>query len=169
MVAGLCTLPARADEYADIQLMLRQGKAADALVRIDKGLAAKPRDVQLRFMKGVALNDSGKAADAAAVYTGLTQEFPELPEPYNNLAVILASQGALDKARVALEMAIRLNPSYAVAHDNLGDVYARMAAQAWAKSIELDAGNTAAGAKLNLVREIVAPRPGAKTPARPAR
>lgn len=168
-VALLAAAPAGADELRDLQALLRQGKTTEALARIEKALAERPKDAQLRFLKGVALTDSGKAADAAQVFTGLTQDFPELPEPYNNLAAILASQGAFDKARVALEMAIRLNPGYAVAHENLGDVYARLAAQAWNRSLELEANNAAAKAKLALVRDIIAPKDAGRAGGRPAR
>lgn len=167
--ALLAAAPAGADELRDLQALLRQGKTTEALARIEKALAERPKDAQLRFLKGVALTDSGKAADAAQVFTGLTQDFPELPEPYNNLAAILASQGAFDKARVALEMAIRLNPGYAVAHENLGDVYARLAAQAWNRSLELEANNAAAKAKLALVRDIIAPKDAGRAGGRPAR
>ncbi len=161
--------PACADDIRDLQALLRQGKTTEALARIEKALSERPKDAQLRFLKGVALTDSGKAADAAQVFTGLTQDFPELPEPYNNLAAILASQGAFDKARVALEMAIRLNPGYAVAHENLGDVYARLAAQAWNRSLELEANNPGAKAKLAQVRDIIAPKDAGRAGARPAR
>ena len=78
-------------------------------------------------MKGLILTEQGKPADAIKIFTGLTEDYPELPEPYNNLAVLYASQGQYDKARTALEMSIRTHPSYATAHENLGDIYAKMA------------------------------------------
>ncbi|HNZ90903.1 MAG TPA: tetratricopeptide repeat protein, partial [Acidovorax sp.] len=91
---------------------------------------------------------------------------PELPEPYNNLAVIYASQNQLDKARTALEMAVRNNPAYAAAHENLGDIYARQAYQSYAKAQKLEANNAAVKSKLALVRQLL--QPVAARPAKPA-
>ena len=128
-----------ADDYSEITQLLRTGKAQEALVKADQRIAANPRDPQLRFLRGVAQADTGKQADAIATFTKLTEDYPELPEPYNNLAVLYANQNQLDKARAALEMAIRTNPSYATAHENLGDIYAKLAGQAYNKALQLDA------------------------------
>ena len=154
---------AHADEYSDVNQLLRLGKHSEALARADQYLSSKPRDPQMRFLKGVIQSESGKPNDAAATFVKLTEEFPELPEPYNNLAVIYAGQGQYDKARIALEMAIRTNPSYATAQENLGDVYARMANQAYNKALQLDAGNAAVQPKLALIHELVSTAPAAGT------
>lgn len=137
-LALLAAGTAFADDYADVGELLRAGQSAQALARADQYLAAKPRDPQMRFLKGMALTQAGRTADAIAAYTALTEEYPELPEPYNNLAVLYAGQGQLDKARAALEVAVRANPAYAVAHENLGDIHARLAEQAWARALQLD-------------------------------
>ncbi len=165
---------ARADDYADVSQLMRAGKSADAMVRADQYLAAKPRDPQMRFLKGVMQRDSGKTPEAIVTFTKLTEDFPELPEPYNNLAVLYAGQSQFDKARVALEMAIRTNPSYATAHENLGDVYAKLASQAYNKALQLDGSNAAVPPKLALIRELFSPVPKGQrlsttaTPAAPA-
>ncbi|MDR7308410.1 tetratricopeptide repeat protein [Rhodoferax saidenbachensis] len=148
---------AHADEYADVSQLVRNGKLADALTKADQYLATKPRDPQMRFLKGVIQRDSGKTSDAIATFTRLTEDYPELPEPYNNLAVLYAGQSQFDKARTALEMAIRTNPSYTTAHENLGDVYAKLASQAYGKALQLDASNTAVAPKLALIRELFNP------------
>ena len=155
---------AQADEYSDIQKLLRAGKPAEALTQTDQLLRAKPRDPQLRFLRGVALTQTGKRDQAIAVFTKLTQDYPELPEPYNNLAVLYAGQNQFDKARTALEMAIRTNPSYATAHENLGDVYARLASTAYNKALQLDGSQTASvQPKLELIQGLS--YPAAVTPA----
>ncbi|WP_367067990.1 tetratricopeptide repeat protein [Oryzisolibacter sp. LB2S] len=158
-----------ADDYAEITQLLRSGKAQEALSKADQRIAANPRDPQLRFLRGVAQADMGKQADAIATFTKLTEDYPELPEPYNNLAVLYANQNQLDKARAALEMAIRTNPSYATAHENLGDIYAKLAGQAYNRALQLDAtqANTLRP-KLALIRELFssdAKAPAAKTAA----
>ncbi len=154
-LVGTGAAQAQANDYAEITQLLKAGKASEALSKADQRLSANPRDPQLRFLKGVAQADSGKPADAVATFTKLTEEYPELPEPYNNLAVLYANQNQLDKARTALEMAIRTNPSYATAHENLGDIYAKLASQAYNKALQLDAANaTSLKPKLALIREL---------------
>lgn len=164
--ATLVFSAAHADEYADVSQMVRAGKLPEALIKADQYLAGKPRDPQMRFLKGVIQRDTGKTSDAISTFTRLTEDYPELPEPYNNLAVLYAGQSQFDKARTALEMAIRTNPSYATAHENLGDVYAKLASQAYNKALQLDASNPAVPPKLALIRELFSPA-GAKT-SRPA-
>ena len=144
-----------ADDYSDITQLLRAGKAQDALAKADQRISTNPRDPQLRFLRGVAQADIGKQTDAISTFTKLTEDYPELPEPYNNLAVLYANQNQLDKARTALEMAIRTNPAYATAHENLGDIYAKLASQAYNKALQLDASQAGTlRPKLALIREL---------------
>ena len=157
---------AHADDYADVNALLRQGKAEEALAKADAYIAGKPRDPQMRFLRGVILTDQGKPADALTTFTQLTQDYPELPEPYNNLAALYAARSEFDKARTALEMAIRLKPDYATAHENLGDVYARLAGQSYNRAQQLEAGNRTVVPKLALVRQVFSTAP--TTPAAPA-
>lgn len=154
LVSTLVT--AQADDYAEVNRLVRAGQLTEALTKADQYLAAKPRDAQMRFLKGVIQTESGKTTEAIATFSKLTGDFPELPEPYNNLAVLYAGQSQFDKARAALEMAIRTNPSYATAHENLGDVYAKLASQAYSKALQLDAGNAAVAPKLSLIRNLFA-------------
>ena len=165
---------AYANDYAEITQLLKTGKAAEALTKADQRLAESPRDPQLRFLRGVAQADSGKHNDAIVTFTKLTEEYPELPEPYNNLAVLYANQNQLDKSRAALEMAIRTNPSYATAHENLGDIYAKLASQAYSKALQLDGSNAnSVRPKLALIRNLFtaetrgSARPVAATPTPP--
>ncbi len=155
--ALLCSGAAYADDYGDVNQLLRAGKLAEALSRADQYLAAKPRDAQMRFLKGVIQTEAAKPQDAITTFSKLTEDYPELPEPYNNLAVLYAGQSQFDKARAALEMAIRTNPSYATAHENLGDVYAKLASQAYSKALQLDGANAGVPPKLGLIRSILSP------------
>src|SRR5262245_23900115 len=154
-VCLLVAFPARADDLQDASRLLKTGQHQQALERVNKVLAAKPRDPQARFLKGLIFTDQGNTRDAIDIFTKLTQDYPELPEPYNNLAVIYAAQGQYDKARVALEQSIRTHPSYATAYENLGDVYAKLASQAYDKALQIDSSNKGAQNKLSLVRELV--------------
>jgi tetratricopeptide (TPR) repeat protein len=159
---------AQSDDLQEANQLFKQGQLDRAMERVDVYLKGKPKDARGRFLKGLILAEQNKPNDAIKVFSELTQEYPELPEPYNNLAVLYASQGQYDKARAALEMAIRTHPSYATAHENLGDIYAKMASQAYDKALQLDKGNTTAQTKLNLIKELFSsanPRPTDKTAA----
>ena len=161
---------AQADELAEVQQLARTGKLAEALAKADQFLATKPRDPQMRFARAVIQADSGKTAEALVGLQKLIEDFPEIPEPYNNLAALHAADGQYDKARSALEMAIRLNPNYGAAHENLGDVYARLAGQAYGRALQLEPANAAPATKLRVLRELYSGKPAARTaaPSRPA-
>ena len=145
---------AQSDDYQEASRLFRSGQQAQALQRVDNFLRGNPKDARARFLKGLILTEQNKANDAIGIFTGLTEDYPELPEPFNNLAVLYASLGQYDKARTALEMAIRTHPSYTAAHENLGDIYAKMASQAYDKALQLDKNNTAAQTKLKLINEL---------------
>lgn len=150
--------------FANVQeasRLLKAGQRDQALAEVNKVLSAKPRDPQARFLKGIIFTEQGNTKDAIEIFLKLTQDYPDLPEPYNNLAVIHAAQGQYDKARAAREQSIRTHPSYATAHENLGDVYAKLASQAYDRALQLDSANAGAQNKLALVRELVGtPQPG---------
>ena len=166
--ALLCASAAAwADDVQDASKFLKSGQHQQALERVNKVLAAKPKDAQARFLKGLIFAEQGSAKDATDIFLQLTKDYPDLPEPYNNLAVIYASQGQYDKARGALEQSIRTHPSYATAYDNLGDVYAKLASQAYDKALQIDSANSGAKNKLALVRELVGGAPVVVAAAKP--
>ena len=157
LVAALFGVPAtlaHASEMSDINKLMRAGQYADALTKTDAVLAKHPRDAQLRFTKGLILAEQNRSAEAIAVFSKLTEDFPDLPEPYNNLAVLYAADGQYDKARAALDMAMRTNPTYATALENLGDVYAKLASQAYDKALQIDPGANVPQPKLTLLRSL---------------
>ena len=152
---SISALTANAQTLPEVQSLMKQGQMPQALEKVDAYISTKPKDAQGRFMRGLILTELGRSADAIAVFTKLTEDFPELPEPYNNLAVLYAQQKQYDKARTALEMAIRAHPSYSIAHENLGDVYAKLASQAYDKALQLDNSNSATQNKLALIRDLI--------------
>jgi tetratricopeptide (TPR) repeat protein len=150
-------------ELQEANRLLKAGQAQQALDRTNAFLATKPKDAVARFIKGIAQSELGRTNDAIQTFQSLTEDFPELPEPYNNLAVLYSSKGQFEKARVALELAIQTHPSYATAHENLGDIYAKLASQAYDKALQLDRNNPGAATKLNLVRDLFSTNPKANT------
>ena len=153
-------LGALAEELSEVTRLHHAGQTQAALERADRFLAGKPKDAQMRFLKSVVLADSGRRAEAATLLEQISQDFPELAEPHNNLAAIHAAAGDYGKARMELEESIRLNPNYATAHENLGDVHAMLAAEAYGSAQRLEPRNTALPRKLELVRQLAGPQAG---------
>ena len=156
--SAACAWAAPADDLKEAQKLYQQGKLQPALDKVEAYLKAMPRDPQGRFLKGLVLTEQKRIPDAIQVFTGLTEDFPELPEPYNNLAVLYASQGNYDKAKSALELAIHTHPSYATAHENLGDIYAQLASRAYDRALQLDKTNTTAQVKLAMIKDLFSPQ-----------
>lgn len=158
LAALLAVAPAvRADELAEIQRLQSAGQTAAALQRAERAVAARPKDAQLRFVHGVLLAESGRSREATEVLQRLTQDYPELAEPYNNLAALYAAAGDLERAKAALEQSLRANPGFATAHENLGDVLVLLASRSYARALQLDPRNAALPAKLSTVRQMLAP------------
>jgi tetratricopeptide (TPR) repeat protein len=147
--------PSFADNLPEVQRLIKQGQYPQAMEKVDAYLSSRPKDAQGRFLKGLIFTEMNKPAEAISVFTKLSEDYPELPEPYNNLAVLYAQQKQYDKARTALEMAIRTHPSYAIAYENLGDVYAKLASQAYDKALQLDNSNATTQNKLALIRDLI--------------
>ena len=154
---------AQTPDLQEINRLLKAGQTQVALDRVNSYLTSKPKDAAGRFIRGLAQAELGKTNDAIMTFQALTEDFPELPEPYNNLAVLYSSKGQFEKARVALELAIQTHPSYSTAHENLGDIYAKLASQAYDKALQLDKGNGVVSTKLNLVRDLFSTNPKANT------
>lgn len=160
----LASALASATEIQDINQQFRKGDLAGALQGANTYLAKNPKDAQARFLKGLILAEQGKSSEAIQIFTALTEDFPELPEPYNNLAVLYAAQNKFDDAKNALEMAIRSHPNYTTAHENLGDIYVKMASLSYDKALQLDQNNPSAQAKLTLIKNIVSPQSRSVSP-----
>lgn len=151
------------------QAALRAGNPQRALEITQTAIKSFPNDAQLRFIRAVALHSLNRLPEAEAAFAELTREFPELPEPYNNLAVVQAALGKLDLARTALEDAVRAAPGYAVAHENLGDIYAQLATRSYRAAQRLDPKSRTIPPKLKLVSEVpVPPATRAAAPHAPA-
>lgn len=164
MLAGLLwglasAAAAQTAPYADVQRLIDARQLDTALQQADAYLAQRPRDPQMRFLKGVIQSGQGQEQAALDTFTALTQDYPELPEPYNNLAVLHAQRHQLDQARAALEMAIRLHPRYATAHQNLGDVHGRLALQAYQEALRLNPDQPELRARLSALQAALNPSP----------
>ena len=140
-------------EPQQIEQLVRERKYADALKRADDWLVKNPRNAQVRFLRAIALAETGKGADAQAALEAMTSEFPELPEPYNNLAVMHAAAGRYELARSLLQRAIDVAPNYLTARENLGDLHIAMAADVYTRALALDPNNASLKARLQAATE----------------
>jgi tetratricopeptide (TPR) repeat protein len=156
--------PGLSPELAEAAKMIHDGQYASASVKIDGVLTTDAKNPQARFLKGVLQADQTETDAAITTFQQLTEDYPELPEPYNNLAVIWAQRGEYEKARKSLELALLTRPDYAIAHENLGDIYARLASVEYDRAIALDKANKSAQTKLTLVRELFSVAPSATVP-----
>ena len=120
-----------ADIYQEVNDKISSSQWAAAQTLIDQQLKKQPADPQIRLLQSQMQTAQGQTALAIDTLQALTQEFPELPEPYNNLAVLLAGQQRLDDALAALKLAVRARPDYSVALENLGDLYVALARQSY--------------------------------------
>jgi len=153
LLTGLMAIAAEEDYQRALKLV-QQGQARSAQLPLESYVKAVPDDVRGRFLQGVMLIQLGKLDEATRLYQDLIEEFPHHPEPFNNLAVLYGMQGQYDKARAVLEMSLHTHPSYAVAYENLGDVYSRMASQAYEKALQLDNKKPALQPNLKLIHEL---------------
>ncbi|MEO8835719.1 MAG: tetratricopeptide repeat protein, partial [Caldimonas sp.] len=146
---------AHADELGEVTRLYHAGQAGAALERAEKTLASQPKDAQMRFLKSVILADLGRSSEAETLLQQIIQDYPELAEPHNNLAALYAAAGEYGKARAELEETIRLNPNYAPARENLGDVLALLASQSYARALRLEPASASLPRKLALVRQLI--------------
>ena len=129
-----------ADAYTEVNEKISSGQWQAAQTLIERHLQKEPADPQMRLMQSQVQTAQGQTALAIDTLQALTQEFPELPEPYNNLAVLYASQQRFDDAMTALKQAVRARPDYGLALENLGDVYIALARQAYLQAKRLPQG-----------------------------
>jgi tetratricopeptide (TPR) repeat protein len=145
----------RADDLSDARAFLARSELDAALQRANRAAAANPRNAQARFLIGVVLMDLGKDAQALSAFTELTNEYPELPDPFNNLALLQARQGRLELARQSLETALRNDPNHRAARANLGQVHLMLAVQAWEQTAALGPIDVPLQRRLDLVRSLL--------------
>jgi len=154
LMGGIANASDNVDDLQNVRDLMEARDYEEAMEQVDRYLEQKPGDAEGRFLKGIIFSDQKQFDEAIEIFVSLTEDYPQLPEPYNNLAVLYAGRGKYLKARNALLIAIKTHPSYATAHENLGDIYAMMATEAYNKALELDAGNQSAKTKLGMIREL---------------
>ena len=155
---------AAANTLAEIRALAADQHYAQALEQLDAYLAENPDDVEARLFRGVILTRQGNIDEAITTFDELSRDRPELPEPLNNLAVLYAAQGRYEDSREVLQRTIDLQPRYDTAHENLGDVYAKLANIAYERAFALDESNTNARDKASWMTRVLDTAPAADVP-----
>ena len=142
------------NNIGEIKLLLKNGKYVRAEILTNKSIEEDLNNPELLFYKGIIETNMSKHNQAIDTFRDLTERFPELPEPFNNLAVLYAEKGQYDLAKEILEQAIKTNPSYLTAHINLGDIFTKMASEAYNNALEIDKSNNIAITKLSMITQL---------------
>ena len=150
--------PSASPELIEAREFIARQNWVEAAERIEAALAKRPRDPQWRFLQGVLFAEIGKRNEAISTFELLTEDFPELSEPYNNLAALYVDQNELQKARLLLERAIQNRPDYALAHENLADIYTRLAIQSYEKAAKANQPSPSVRLKLDYLINMPAIR-----------
>lgn len=140
LLLTLFSPPTQGAAFDDAQQLWLKGQRQQAIQTLEAAVQTDPGSARLRFALAVMRLEDGDKTGAEALLKALTEDFPDLPDPYNNLAVIYAARGELDAAQEALTRAVTLQPEHTQAQENLGDVLLQLAARAY--------GRAAAGSKL---------------------
>ncbi len=123
-----------------------------ALGALEKKIAANPDDIEAQFLKGLLLFERDNITAAREVFLTIVRRFPYIPEAYNNLAVIYTAEGDYEKARQALLAAVAND--YPQAKANLGDLYSKLAADAYREALDYNPDDSASRAKLVLLENL---------------
>ena len=146
---------AKADIYTDVNRLVGTQQWAQAQAQAEEHLKSQPTDPQMRLLLSRIQDGQGQTAAAMETLLTLTRSFPELPEPHNNLAALLARQNRYAEALEALQSAVRARPDYATALENLGDVYIAMAIQAYQNASKAMPSHPRAASKLQAAEQIL--------------
>jgi tetratricopeptide (TPR) repeat protein len=118
-----------------MQQLITQKRFVDAASTGEQLLGQNPRHSQARFLTAYAYQMSAQTDQAIRLYQSLIKDNPQLPEPRNNLAMIYLAQGDYDRASQLLVEALNTHSSYAIAYDNLSQVYKGIASEAYRRAV----------------------------------
>jgi len=156
---------ARKQYEAQMKTLRAQVDAAkwqDALTTVEAMNKVRPREPQARFLKTIILTELKRESEAERELMTLVADYPELPEPHNNLATLYAKRGEYELARRELEQALNAVPDYAIAHANLADLYLQQAMDHYRRAAALTKAvkdNKALQARADAIQTMIAPEP----------
>lgn len=119
----------------ELQRLIDQNSFSSATITGDQLLIEQPGNARIQFLTAYAYQMDRQTDRAKELYEKLIQEYPELPEPRNNLAMIYLNQGNSDKASQLLIDALNTNSSYSTAYNNLGRIYRGIASATYRQAV----------------------------------
>lgn len=121
--------PSSADLVARMLAAYNQGDNATVLALGERVADADDADETALLLLGAAQQSCLRLDEALATFRRLTRRRPEVPEYWNNLAVVARQTGDPATAEHALRRAVALAPQEAQIHYNLGLLHAQQ--QRW--------------------------------------
>jgi len=149
----------RADELQDIDPSSRKGRCQRPRAG-QSVFSPKPQDPKGRFIKGLIWRKQNKGAESDRGFAALSRDYPSC-RALQQSRVLFAAQGEYEKARQQLELSIRTHAELRDCVRNLGDVYTKLASQAYDKALQFDSSTPRqeqAVAHPRLMSSNVAPR-----------
>ncbi len=154
MQIGLAT-PCLADPHEEVLKLLKQDLSEQAFVMVSQYLQDHPQDPQMRFWLGNLWVKKGEKKTAAEIFLRLTQDCPELSEPYNNLGILQFEAGDFSAAKASFEAALKVQPDFALAVENLADTYLLLSRSTLEHASALDPKSKSAKYKLELINQAL--------------
>ncbi len=156
LVLQLCLVtPCLADPHENVLKLLKQDLSEQAFVMVSQYLQDHPQDPQMRFWLGNLWVKKGEKKKAADIFLRLTQDCPELSEPYNNLGILQFEAGDYHAAKASFESALKVQPDFALAVENLADTYLLLSRSSLEHASALDPKSKSAKYKLELINHAL--------------
>ena len=139
--------------YQAAESLATNGNPELALRQLDARLASAPEDRKAAYLKGLILMQLRKSAEAERWFRMMQSNFPDMPQPYNALAVIYDGRGDLPAARQILQELLERHPDQHGARVNLGNIYLKLARQEFEKALKEKPDDAMIRKKLKAIQE----------------
>jgi len=135
---NVCSAQTSPPSIDSARILFKQGNDTAALSQLKQLIASDASQYQAWFLQGMIQTRQHQLDAAIASFQQVIQLQPKLAAPYNNLAVIYNEIGDYHAAVKALETSLALNPNYMTAQENIGDLYVKLAADAYKQALKHD-------------------------------
>ncbi len=106
------------------ELYLQHHETSDAIDEFTQALRFNPDSVEAQIGLAGAYQDAGDLSSAQKIWEALAKKNPRSAEAQEAIAELLASQKLYQQAIAQYQKVLRLSPNSALAHNNLGWLYA---------------------------------------------
>ena len=152
----VCSLTASAnDPYSTIIEHQNNGRYNEALTQISTILADNKDDFRALLLKGNVNKLMGNTDQAVSIFKELIEQYPQMPEPYNNLAVLYADTGQTALAVETLQQVFSTSHSYSAAFNNLRNLYNEMASSAYREALDIKQKKSKKNSQYTLLSDTV--------------